>query len=93
MPLVMPDSFDIVRLLVLVGTWLIIPVHLWTYYRVMDRLRAWREAEDARVAIWKADLDKAAALLEECSHLRIQAEIALAQARQQVFNAGFRAPE
>ena len=93
MPLVVPDTFDLIRLLVLVGTWTIIPLHIWTYYRVMRQLQIWRDAEDARAIRWRADLAASAKVLEECTHLRYQAEAALAMARRQAMNGSSATPE
>jgi hypothetical protein len=93
MPLVIPDSLDLIRLLVLVGTWAIIPLHVWTYYRVMRQLQSWRDAEDARAIRWRADLTAAARVLEECSNLRHQAEVSLALARRASMNGTGATPD
>jgi hypothetical protein len=93
MPLVIPDTFDLIRLLVLVGTWAIIPLHIWTYYKVMRQLQAWRDAEDARAIRWRADLATSAKILTEAQDLRHQAEVSLALARRQAMNGSRATPE
>lgn len=82
MPLFIPETTDLMRVLILIGTWIIIPLHLWTFYRSTRQNQIWREAEDERVARWRDDMIRAARLLEEAQHLRHQAEISLAMARQ-----------
>lgn len=73
---------DWIRVLILVGSWAIIPLHLYTFWRVTHQLQVWRSAEDERVTRWRSDMIQATKLLEECQHLRHQAEISLAMARQ-----------
>lgn len=87
------DWLGVFRFVMFVGTWAIFPLNLWTYYKVMNQLQTWRDAEDARVIRWRADLAASAKVLEECTHLRYQAEAALAMARRQAMNGTAGTPE
>jgi hypothetical protein len=82
MPLFLPDTLDVMRILILIGTWVIIPLHLWTFWKVMRQIQIWREAEDSRIVRWREDMATSSRLLQECENLRHQAEISLAMARQ-----------
>lgn len=78
---------DWVRVIAVVLIWLMFPLQLWTLHRSHRQHKQWQEGEDARRERWKRDMEAAAQLHEEASHLRAQAEVALAQARQQILNA------
>lgn len=77
--------------------WLMCPVLLWSAWTTRRQWRLWRQWEAAEVARrvqWRQDMEAAGKMyeaagkqLEEAGHLRVQAEIALAQARQQVLRA------
>ena len=70
--------------------WLTFPVVLWLLHHQrrqhaewLAQHRAWVEAEHGRMIRWRTDMDAASKMREEAYHLRAQAEVALAQARQQ----------
>jgi hypothetical protein len=75
---------DWVRVVAVCMIWLIFPLQLWTLHRFHRLHKQWRDGEEARLARWKRDMEAAAKLHEEASHLRAQAEVALAQARMQL---------
>lgn len=74
---------DWVRVIAVFLIWLIFPLQLWSLYRTYRQHKQWQEGEKARMARWTRDMEAAAKLHEEASHLRAQAEVALAQARRQ----------
>jgi hypothetical protein len=49
--------------------------------------RQWEADEAVRRERWRENMEAASKQLDEAGHLRIQAEIALAQARQQMLNS------
>lgn len=75
---------DWVRIVAVGLIWLMFPLQLWTIHRFQRLSRQWQAGEEARTARWKRDMEAAAKLHEEAGHLRIQAEVALAQARMQI---------
>lgn len=74
---------DWIRVIAVCLIWLIFPLQLWTLYRASRLHKVWHEGEAARTARWRRDMEAAEKLHEEAGHLRAQAEVALAQARQQ----------
>jgi hypothetical protein len=80
---------DWVRVVAVMLIWVIFPLQLWTIHRFQRLYRQWQAGEEARLARWKRDMEAAAKLHEEASHLRAQAEVALAQARQQHLNGRY----
>jgi hypothetical protein len=93
-----PDWMLPLRMVATFLIWLMCPVLLWSAWSTRQQWRIWRqwEAEEAaRRERWKVDMEAAARLhdtagklYEEASHLRAQAEVALAQARQQSLRSG-----
>jgi DNA relaxase NicK len=86
----MPEWMDPIRIVAVFLIWLTFAVVLWLLYRQhkqhadwLKQHRAWVEAEHVRMIRWKTDMDAASKMREEAYHLRAQAEVALAQARQQ----------
>lgn len=78
---------DWVRAVATCLIWAIFLLQLWSLYWTWRQRKQWQEGERARMARWTRDMEAAAKLYEEASHLRAQAEVALAQARrQQVLN-------
>jgi hypothetical protein len=78
---------DWVRVIAVCLIWVIVPLQLWLIHWTYRRHKQWQEGESARMARWTRDMEAASKLHEEASHLRAQAEVALAQARrQQAFN-------
>lgn len=78
------DLPDWVRVIAVFLIWMIAPLQIWMIWRSHHQHRTWMLGEEARAARWKRDMEAAAKLHEEAGHLRAQAEVALAQARQQV---------
>lgn len=87
------DWLYLFRIAMFIGTWAIFPLNLWTYYKVMRQLQSWRDAEDARVIRWRADLTTAAKILTEAQDLRHQAEVSLALARRASMNGTSMTPK
>jgi hypothetical protein len=83
-----PDWLEPIRLIGTFLIWVILPVQLWSLHRGHLQYQKWQESEEAHMARWKSDMETAVRLLEECSHMRAQAEVALAQARRQAFKDG-----
>lgn len=73
---------DWIRIAAVAMIWLMFPLQLWTIWKNHRLHQHWQEGEEARLARWRRDMEAAAKLHEEAGHLRIQAEIALAQARR-----------
>lgn len=84
------DLPDWVRVVAVFLIWLMAPLQVWMIWRSHRQHKTWCEGEDARAARWKRDMEAASKLHEEAGHLRAQAEVALAQARQQVLRASER---
>jgi hypothetical protein len=64
--------------------WVVLSIQLWSLYHARRQYLRQEADEQDRRERWKRDMDDAAKLREEAFHLRAQAEIALAQARQQM---------
>lgn len=79
---------DWIRIVAVAMIWLMFPLQLWTIWRNQSLHRRWLEGEEARLARWRRDMEAAAKLHEEAGHLRVQAEIALAQARRHLPTQG-----
>lgn len=86
----MPDWLVPIRIIAVFLIYATFPVVLWSLHRQrrqhsewLAQHRAWVEAEHGRMIRWKTDMDAASKMREEAYHLRAQAEVALAQARQQ----------
>jgi hypothetical protein len=77
---------DWVRIVAIFLIWLMFPLQLWSLHRMHRLHKQWHEGEEARRERWRRDMEAAAKLHEEAGHLRIQAEIALAQARKQMLD-------
>jgi hypothetical protein len=89
----MPPWIEALRIIAIPTILLLLPLMLWQIHRTHRLHQRWqesedarRESEDARRERWQGDINSAAKLLEECSHLRAQAEVSLAMARRQVAN-------
>lgn len=90
-----PDWMMPLRIAATFLIWAMCPALLWLTWinqRQWQRWRQWEAAEAARRERWQENMEAASRMheaagkqLEEAGHLRIQAEIALAQARQQLF--------
>lgn len=88
-----PDWMLPLRIMATFLIWGMFPVLIWltwVHQRQWRRWRQWEADEAARRERWRIDMEAAAKLhdtagklYEEASHLRAQAEVALAQARQQ----------
>ena len=87
-----PDWLEAFRLLGTFLIWAIFPLQLFSIWKGQHQLQRWQAAEDARVTRWSSDMAAAMKLLEECSHLRAQAEVSLAMARQQAIKAAPTSP-
>lgn len=81
------DLPDWVRVIAVFLIWLMAPLQIWMIWRSHHQHKTWMLDEEARKARWLRDMEAAAKLHEEAGHLRAQAEVALAQARQQVLRA------
>jgi hypothetical protein len=77
---------DWVRVVAVVLIWLMFPLMLWSVHRTYRLHQRFQEGEEARRERWQQDLAAACKMREEAYHLRAQAEVALAQARQQMLN-------
>lgn len=69
----------------IIGTfliWIILPCQLYMLWRSIKQFRKWEADETARTERWVKDMDTAQKMREEACHLRVQAEVALAQARR-----------
>lgn len=91
----MPEWTEPLRIVAVFLIWLMFPLQLWSAHRSyrqhkewLRQHRDWVEAEHARMVRWKTDMDAASKMREEAYHLRAQAEVALAQARQQSLRQG-----
>lgn len=79
-----PDWLEYIRIGGALLVWVVLPLQIWSTVRSYRQFKAWEAGEEARLARWKRDMDDAGRMREEAFHLRAQAEIALAQARQQM---------
>jgi hypothetical protein len=83
---VIPDWLEPFRLIGTLLVWLIFPAQLWSIYFNRKQYQQWAEDEAARRERWTKDMQAITAMREEAYHLRAQAEVALAQARQHMAN-------
>ena len=86
MPTLFPEWLELVRLAGTFLIWAIFPLQLWSIHRQYLQHQRWDVGERARMERWAQDMDAAGRLREEAHQLRIQAEVALAMARQQAAN-------
>lgn len=76
--------FEIFRIIALCMIWMMFPLQVWSVWRSMRQFKRWAADEERRLERWRRDMDDAGRMREEAFHLRAQAEVALAQARQQI---------
>jgi hypothetical protein len=76
--------FETFRIIALTLIYLMFIMQLISVHLLYRQFRRWAEDEAARRERWKEDMKETARMREEAYHLRAQAEVALAQARQQI---------
>jgi hypothetical protein len=76
--------FETFRIIALTLIYLMFIMQLISVHLLYRQFRRWAEDEAARRERWKEDMKETARMREESYHLRAQAEVALAQARQQI---------
>jgi hypothetical protein len=81
------ETYRLIALTLIYLTFLIQVVSVVFLYR---QFKTWADDEAMRRERWAEDMAAVGKLREEAYHLRAQAEVALAQARQQVLRASER---
>lgn len=78
----LPAWFEPIRMVALCLIYLMFFIQLYTVRFTYRQFHRWAEDEAARRERWAQDMTEIGRMREEAYHLRAQAEVALAQARQ-----------